>query len=376
MTTVVENAVPGPATHALIVAVGYYHHLPGGEGRTAQDTMGLSQLTTPPLSAKAVIDWLVNDYKNPAAPLGSIELLVSEPGGFTYGTRPVDGATLNNVLAARDCWLPRLNGNADNVAFFYFCGHGVERDTQYLLLEDFGASEADPMAASIDLDRFHDGMTACRADTQIFVADACRQVPWDLIPTYGDMGTALVRRKLGGNTDRTAPILRAAAQGQSAFGAPGEVTRFTQALLAALRGAGAVEEPDSSDHWVVRYFALAGAVGALLANAPEGTPRQESRTGGEAGDVLLAELAGPPQVSVQVDCVPPETATYVNIELSSAIRNVTRSSQPIDGLWHAEVPADYAYRLAATYTGDRYPPLCRTVPVLPPMRRFPVQVTP
>jgi hypothetical protein len=376
MSTIVDNAVPGPATHALIVAVGYYHHLPGGAGRTVQNTMGLRQLTTPPLSAKAVVDWLVNDYKNPAAPLGSIELLASAPGGYTYGARTVDGATLNNVLAARDSWLPRLEGNPGNVAFFYFCGHGVERDTQYLLLEDFGASDADPMAASIDLDRFHDHMTACPADTQIFVADACREVPWELITTYDAMGTAVVQGQRGGNTDRKAPILRAAAQGRPAFGAPGEVTLFTQALLAALRGAGAVEEPYASDHWVVRYFHLASAIRALLANVPEGTPRQEFRTGGEGGDILLAELAGPPQVSVQLDFIPPETAAYATIELSSALRNVICSRQPIDGLWRAEVPAEYAYQLAATYTGDRYPPLNRPIPVLPPMLLFSVQVTP
>ena len=215
---------------------------------------------------------------NSAAPLGSIELLMSTEDDFRYGGTAVDRATLPNAQRSVQGWFNRCHGNAGNLALFYFCGHGLERDKQYLLLEDFGEAPLDPLAASIDLDRFHDGMAACAADSQVFLADACRQVPWDLIKTYGDMGTPLIPPRLGGNTDRNAPILRAAAQGRPAFGAPGEVTNFTRALLLALRGAGATEELDGTDRWVVRYLALASAVQTLLAETPADGGRQECRT--------------------------------------------------------------------------------------------------
>lgn len=29
MTLIYESPIPGPATHALVIGVGYYHHLPG-----------------------------------------------------------------------------------------------------------------------------------------------------------------------------------------------------------------------------------------------------------------------------------------------------------------------------------------------------------
>ena len=65
------------------------------------------------------------------------------------------------------------------MALFYFCGHGLERDKQYLLLEDFGETPLDPLAASIDLDRFHDGMAACAADAQVFIADDPERPYWE-----------------------------------------------------------------------------------------------------------------------------------------------------------------------------------------------------
>lgn len=374
MTMIINTQVNGPALHAFVIGVGHYRHLPDGADPVSAKTFGLQQVTTPPLSVRAVLDWLTNDYPHPESPpVGSIELLMSVDGGFAYDGNLVDGATLPNVQSAVNDWFQRCDSHADNVALFYFCGHGLERDKQYLLLEDFGQLPLNPLAMSVDLDRFHDGMVACRADTQIFIADACREVPWDLLKMGNGLGDPLLPPILGGNTDRNAPILRAAAQGQSAFGVPGQVTHFTQALLRALRGAGASEEPDNSDHWTVRYFRLVGAVQRLLADGPPEMNRQQCRTGGEAGDVILAHLPGPPEVTVQIDCVPADVA---ELELSSELRKVTQSWEPSAVSWRLEVPADYAYRLAAAYVDGRYPAWYRFVPVLPPLFRLSVGETP
>jgi Caspase domain len=375
MTLIVDNRPTGPALHAFVIGVGYYRHLPGGSGPVLDNTLDLEQVRTPPLSAQAVLHWLTTDYANTAAPLGTVELLMSTEDDFRHGTTPVDRATLANTQQAVDAWFDRCTRSPGNLAFFYFCGHGLERDKQYLLLEDFGQAPRDPLAASIDLDRFHDGMAACAADTQVFIADACRQVPWDLIRTYGDMGNPLIPPALGGNTDRNAPILRAAAQGRPAFGAPGEVTNFTSALLLALRGAGATEELDGTDRWVVRYLALASAVQTLLAETATEGARQECRTGGEAADLLLAELRTPPEVTVQIDCHPPDSAPFAALTLTSELRGASYDRQPGAGSWRLSVPADYAYRLAATYLDGRYPAWARNVPVLPPLRRISAQVT-
>lgn len=69
-----------PQTHAIIIGVGDYPHLRNGSAfreRPATSTMGLGQLTSSPISAKAFSDWMVNNFNNPNAPLGTVELLLS-----------------------------------------------------------------------------------------------------------------------------------------------------------------------------------------------------------------------------------------------------------------------------------------------------------
>ncbi|MFD0123837.1 caspase family protein [Streptomyces virginiae] len=380
MTTVLSHQVDGPALHAFMIGVGYYRHLPGGSGPVLANPLGLKQVPTPPLSVRAVLDWLTGDYSHPnSPPLGSVELLMSVNGRYAYKGRHVARATLPNAELAFHRWIQRCDNNPGNVALFFFCGHGLERDHHYLLLEDFGRAPQNPMSASIDLNGFHEGMTACRADVQLFIADACRQVPWDLIKTYGGLGNPLKPPSYSGrNTDRSASILSAAGEGRSAFGDHGQVTHFTQAFLRALRGAGASEDQQGSDEWLVRYNALVTAINRILRDDPPGgIQRQECSSDGPTRDVILARLSGPPLLTVRVDCLPPETADFAILKLSSQLRDVTRSRQPCPGPWREEeLPADYAYRLTAEYADERYPAWSRDVPVVPPLPRLPARVTP
>ncbi|MFJ7589221.1 hypothetical protein ACIQZO_17930 [Streptomyces sp. NPDC097617] len=206
----------------------------------------------------------------------------------------------------------------------------------------------------------------------------CRQTPWELNNTYDGLGSSLIQKYSGGrNTPRNAPILRAAAQGKSAFGSPGQVTDFTQVLLRGLRGAGAKEE-GNTDHWFVPYTGLLHALHVLLENdPPAGVRRQEFRWGGDASEVNLTHLRNPPRVTVQIDCLPPDTAQYATLKLSSQLCNFTRSRQPSVGPWRErDVPVDYAYQLAAKYDNGRYPASALNVSVLPPLQRLHVPVTP
>lgn len=147
MTTVVDKKVHGPALHAFVIGVGHYRHLPGGSGTILKNPLGLDQITEPPLSARAVLEWLTRDYypHSEGPPLGSIELLLSQHGGYQYKGAAVDEATLPNAEAAAYSWYQKCDSRHGNVAFFYFCGHGLQRDKQYLLLEDFGQAPMNPM---------------------------------------------------------------------------------------------------------------------------------------------------------------------------------------------------------------------------------------
>lgn len=367
MTIVVEDTGDGPALHAFLIGVGAYRHLPGGSGPATVKQPRLKQLPTPPLSVTAMLDWLRTGYRNAAVPLGSVEVLVSAPGGGAVDGVPVDEATMANVRTAKNAWLARCDRHAGNVALFYFCGHGLQGTNQYLLLDDFGADPTDTMATTIDLDRFHAGMAGCKASTQLFIADACRQVPWEMSILHDVLGASLLPAKVGGNNGRNAPILRATAIGEAAFGPDDGVTYFTDALLRGLRGAGATESAEN--RWEVKYFGLVSAIDTLLeeVSGPAGE-QQANRSGGDAGNVLLTELPGLPEVPVLVECEPPESADYTTLELASAAG--VHSREPGPGAWRIEVPVDFQCRLGARYRDDRHLPWQRTVAVYPPTRRF------
>ena len=88
--------------------------------------------------------WLIGTRcTDPVTPLGSVELLLSWPG-MGFANQPVEGADRDAFGAAFDRWYARCDADPDNVALFYFCGHGCELGDQLLLLEDFGHSPLNP----------------------------------------------------------------------------------------------------------------------------------------------------------------------------------------------------------------------------------------
>ncbi|WP_327731339.1 caspase family protein [Streptomyces sp. NBC_00487] len=373
MTTVLDKQTRDAAVHAFVIGVGAYRHLPGGSGPLMANTLGLEQIQEPALSARAFLDWLTGDYPHPSGvPLGSIELLMSTSDDpYRYDGHDIAPADLPNAQLAASSWIERCNANKANVTLFYFCGHGFARDHQYLLLEDFGQAPLNPMSTSIDLNRMRYGMARCEADTQIFISDACRQVKWDLLKTFDTLGDPLIPPIMGGNADRNTPVLLATRKGGTALGAPGQVTYFTQALLAALRGAGG-EDPGNNDTWVVRYRKLADAVQDLLTYGPFGPAtgeRQCCRTDGESENVILGHLPGPPLVSLQIDYDPPESAEVATLSLDSSHRNFHQTRNQIAGPWQLKAPASCWYQLQASYLdGTSW---SRPVAVLPPLPRVP-----
>ena len=106
-----ERPSATPGTHALIIGVGGYPHLPGGTGPTIADpTMfaGLTQLTSPPASAVALAEWLVAaDAERWVAPLASVDLLVSpHPAYPEVGAGTVE-PTIANIGTAYRAWRQR-----------------------------------------------------------------------------------------------------------------------------------------------------------------------------------------------------------------------------------------------------------------------------
>jgi hypothetical protein len=370
---VVDRGTDGVRTHALVVGVGEYSHLLGGDQRrkVVQD-VPLGQLTSPPVSARAFVDWLASTHNCPAAPLGTVEVLLSPPGRYelppgsleTGSQYDVEVANWPNVEAASSAWWERCDANPNNVAMFYFCGHGLEVGNLALLLSDFGASDVNRLANAIDLHKTRLAMDACAARHQIFIVDACREFVRPLKDYPSKVGRSLFGMPIPRRSRKTSTIYHATARGDIAEGDENEVSRYTSALITALDGAGATEV-GANEEWAVTLDSLSYALGVLLE-----ADNQEPTRGGEllSNSPPLHLLSSAPQVQLELACAPDAELQHALLALLAqppAEEHWHRSPAAATP-WRLEVPAG-PYLFEATSETNRWPPpRPRRVPAKPP----------
>ena len=223
-----------PGTHVLIIGVGRYTYGKGaGESPVGGD---LRQLTSPPISARAMATWFLTSYQNAAKPLASVSLLVSEaePRSFQppEGANPFDPptATLANVKEAAGHWSKRVGTNKDNLAVFYFCGHGASLGQQAaLLLDDFGKPGAD-FDGAVDLDVLRGTMRNSPAIQQTYLLDCCRTNADDFYRNETSVGLRIVSLASFQRGHTTPPqqfVLFPTIDGEEAFGIKDRVSVFT-----------------------------------------------------------------------------------------------------------------------------------------------------
>lgn len=252
-----------PRLHAFVIGVGDYPHLNGGSGLLAADPLGLSQVTTPRYTAPAIAKWLLTKYNNAACELGSVEMLVSPsaPIAAPGGPMQAEAATKTNIDAAFARWVNRCSARSDNVAFFYFCGHGIAKTAQYLLPEDFGdPSVPNRWKNCIDFDGMRSGMRKCAAQTQLFFVDACRETPFGMLTQTNVSGDSLITADYS-DTVNCSSAYYATTQGRPAYGPDDDVTYFGQAVLSCLNGVAAMRK---NGKWVVDTFSLSNALGQAM----------------------------------------------------------------------------------------------------------------
>ncbi len=318
-----HDAAMVPGTHALVIGIGQYPHLIGGEA-PAHKTDGLRQLSSPPISARAVASWLRRDYHCPGKELASLSLLTSEPGSAPFidpktgQAHEVPTADIAAIVAAVKEWKRRGDSSVDNRLILYFCGHGIsEGDDMALLAREFSLDDDNPLEGALDFRKLVDGLRKCQASQQIFLVDACRASSDVLISQTGGAFAGQVPL-LGGLRPldlprREAVIYYSTLAGDLSHARPNSVSLFTEATLRALRGAGS-DNPDeewwvntSRLHEAVDHFmkepVFAGKVAGVQVPAVNGMP---------VFDLHL--LVGLPVVPVYVTCVPQEangTAEFV-----------------------------------------------------------------
>ncbi|MGW7368676.1 caspase family protein [Streptomyces sp. NPDC054841] len=372
-----------PGTHALVIGVGTYPHLAGGEKPVA-DPDGMRQLSSPPVSARAFATWLRADYHHPRKPLASLALLLSEetPAPFTDPETGTDHAVafagIANIVEAVKEWKGRGESHEDNRLVFYFCGHGVSQgDDMSLLAADVFADEDNPLGGALDFKNLMNGLKNCRAGQQVFFVDACRASSDVLIEQSGGFA-GLVPLRPGSRPANLPRRLHvpyyATLAGDRSHARPGQVSLFTQALL---KGLGGVGSDDPEGDWRVTTAGLHVAIDhymkqPVFAAALTGV---QVPTVGELPVFDLHELRGLPVVPVYVTCVPPEQNAIADFTCRRAGQEHLRRAaaeagdEHPDGEWAIDlVSGDYEFE--ARLGAQDVRKLTRAV--RPPYRRVPL----
>jgi len=222
-------------------------------------TDGMRQLSSPPVSARAFAEWMIQDYNLPGKQLASLSLLLSEavPQPFTNPkteqSYDVAIAEINPILTAVKEWKARGDSSPDNRLIFYFCGHGIsESDDMALLAADFDGDDDNPLNQALDLRQLMLGLEKCKASEQVFFIDACRSSSDTLLSKsgmYAGQVPFLPGVRPAGWPRRLWLPYFATLAGEMSHAIPNEVSLFTGALLRGLRGVGS-DNPEDEVWWV------------------------------------------------------------------------------------------------------------------------------
>lgn len=342
MTYLVNDAVPAgtPAVHALIVAVGEYPFLEDGAQTPPRiDTANMGQLVSPPVSALRMAEWLMKDLRPRGAKCASVDVLCSGKAPFRNSKGKAatpERATLANVRAAVNRWFSLAHSHPDNVALFYFCGHGVTSGAvDSLLLEEFGSDPLDPFTSgAVDASAFSDGMRKCKAVNQLFLFDACRTAPEAYLRDFGAArGVPLVSAAAHtGLGQINQACIWASELGLPAYGRINDQSVFTEAFLRSVKGASAERDPLTGD-WLVQCSRLAAGMDAYVKRIL-GQQRQFVTATRMTLGFPLHVLNAPPLVPVQVSCAPPARTPQIELRCDSGDK---RPAGEADA-WYLDLP--------------------------------------
>jgi hypothetical protein len=356
---IVHNAnIDGPATHVAIIGVGDYPHLLDGSGEKTDHHDGMSQLTSPPVSARHLADWFITKYHNPDKPLGTVTLLCSESIELKY-SNPVSNidytiakATLKNVKTALRAWKKHCDKNEENITFFFYCGHGISQGQDMaLLMSDYGEDNDNPFDGAIDFKTFQERMKRnCLATHQIYIVDACRVSTDTLIETFGEVGDTILSGP--GTESAISTIFYSTLAGAKAYGKKDKPSSFTTMLLKALNGGGA---HDQNNDWRISTTRLKEAIDLFMKRAAD-DERQKVQTPPTDGLVTydIHFLKGIPSVEVRVQCNPAEANNRAKLLLKTSDNKEKKQRKELsEQPWDVEVQVG-EYIFSATFDDNQF----------------------
>lgn len=306
-----------PQTHVLIIGVGGYPFIQDGKDQKEQhfeSAKDSGQLTSPPVSAEAFYNTVIKLHHEGAwiKPLGSIEVLLSVAESNEkelFEGQQLEAATIANIKRSFRQWKRRCDSHEDNVTIFYFCGHGVDKEEHILLAEDFGEEPSNPWEGSFAFDQTRRSFNSCKASTQLFFIDACRNITVDMFTTKTQL-YPIDTVDLTLTDCRFSLTQKSAAANRSAYGPEHGVSYYSQSLIKALEGGALVHE---NDEWTIATGRLAPIVGDFLdAIAPDEDTRQRcNNVSGHSTNIL--RFAEPPNIDLTISCTPPQAQEIANL---------------------------------------------------------------
>ncbi|WP_406177970.1 caspase family protein [Streptomyces canus] len=382
MTIVLDRGSDGPRVHAFLIGVGRYRHLAGGEDPVRHGLGNLRQLTSPPISTVKIVEWLATSLNHPTAQLGTIDVLLSPPQDIDAGDGPirVEKPDAQTVRRTFNGWKDRCDRSHENVAVFYFCGHGAQGPTsQHLFLEDFCANLNNKLENTIDFDASWRGMGECKAKSQYFFIDACRVANQELRGEFQSGGIILVRRS--GYFVKESRVdhgyLMSAKEGAKSFGRENKISYFTEALLEALQGWGARY---LNNRWQVDLSEINRHVTWRVSTPPEDkrdrTRWQESPDLFMNGDPVL-HLPDEPILPVTIKCNPAFAASRAHLTVHEQNNpKPKKSRREVSGPWEIGLPPGSYYLRVTFPDGVRYKGADRELAIWmpPPPNSFEVEV--
>jgi hypothetical protein len=369
MTLVFDHVSGTPQIHAFIVGIGAYPFLTGGVSAIAQTLAGVSrlgQLTSPPISAVAFYNnlLLLNQNGNLVLPLGSVEFIGSEipgsgsiPAGLTS-----EEPTRQNIAHAYDRWIDKCESNADNLAIFYFCGHGIEDGDQILLCSDFGMRPNNPLEGSFNFDKTKIAVIQLKVNYQLFFVDACRDIlPGNLVSPWTP--TELNPASKLGNTCKNHATFKAAAPNEGAFSVPNSISYFTNAIIKGLNGT--ISQPRNGK-WLVTSSDLYLKINTLMEMESTGQGDQ-MRCGKECQtQFTLTKWTGPTSRTLVINCDPDAALAEADLTCQEVAGATHETRGPAVEHWELQVPAGI-YKINATFAAANFQGEARGIAVYDPI---------
>jgi hypothetical protein len=334
-----NNAAVGvdkPGLHALLIGLSDYKYLSNDN-----KPFGFKKVQGPAASALTLAHWL--DQADAAGILGlrlkTMRLLwmPSSAEKAPNSSLAVAASSLADAESARvtiEAWRDDCNSHQENVALFYFAGHGINAATDdvYLAMGDVGhpGDSADSIRRCIRVQSIFMAMAPSTrqmnmALKQFYFIDACR--------TFSNVEDPTADTKIGGNklgrndadAKRAAPIYFGANSGEPAFSDDATGTRFGKALLSVLNNSSADGRLD--DAGAIVYPINTDSLRVAINNAMN---KGELPPKGHVKNAELVVRKTAPEIDVSILVRPDDKAPNVCVEIFNVDQScVIRTIKPV-----------------------------------------------